>query len=99
MKEAVTSPGNLPESVSEDIKKLMSECWDGKPQKRPTFENVAKRLETIAAEPGRNYRLVKDAAGDVAPRRSIQTRSLMGRRDRGCSVRVPGIYGSVNENA
>ena len=97
MKEAVVDrgerPGNLPGSVPEEIKTLMSECWDGNPRKRPAFENVAKNLGTIAAKPGRNCRLVKDTAEDVAPC------STMGMRDRGCSVRVPGTYGSVNENA
>jgi serine/threonine protein kinase len=51
VKEAVLRgerPGNLPNSVTPDIKVLMSECWDNEPNNRPKFKIILQRLEAIA---------------------------------------------------
>jgi hypothetical protein len=41
-------PRNLPNSVTPDIKVLMSECWDKEPNNRPKFKIILQRLEAIA---------------------------------------------------
>ena len=35
----------IPEHMPEDFQKLMVQCWDTDAEKRPTFEEILKRLQ------------------------------------------------------
>ena len=35
----------IPEHMPEPFVKLMMECWDTDPEKRPTFEEILRRLQ------------------------------------------------------
>ena len=39
---------NIPEHMPDEFQKLMSQCWDTDAEKRPTFEEVLKRLQVGA---------------------------------------------------
>ena len=39
-----------PENCPEDVYKLMHDCWEVEPASRPTFSDIAKRLEEIASK-------------------------------------------------
>ncbi len=39
-------PGNAPEALWS----LMTRCWDKTPEERPTFAEIAKKLDDIVAE-------------------------------------------------
>lgn len=34
-------------AVPEEIKNLVMECWEPQPDNRPSFEQIAKRLQTL----------------------------------------------------
>ena len=37
----------LPSDLKSDLKVLIEECWDGKPEQRPTFSTICTRLQKI----------------------------------------------------
>ena len=39
---------SIPEHMPEDFQKLMVQCWDTDAEKRPTFEEILKRLQVGA---------------------------------------------------
>ena len=34
-------------SAAQELKRLVKQCWDPNPEKRPVFEEVVKRLDTL----------------------------------------------------
>lgn len=38
---------SLPHDLHPGLKGLMEQCWDGRPEKRPTFETICQQLEAI----------------------------------------------------
>lgn len=37
----------LPDDLNPDLKQLIVECWNGEPEKRPTFSTICQKLEKI----------------------------------------------------
>jgi serine/threonine protein kinase len=37
----------LPSDLNPDLKLLIEDCWDGKPERRPTFSTICQKLQTI----------------------------------------------------
>ena len=50
MRSAVIGEGLrpiLPSDLNPDLKLLIEDCWDGKPERRPTFSTICQKLQTI----------------------------------------------------
>jgi hypothetical protein len=37
----------IPDCISEEVKRLIGDCWKQKPRKRPSFEDILERLEEM----------------------------------------------------
>jgi hypothetical protein len=63
----------LPQEMSSDVKSLISRCWSGDPEKRPSFGDILIDLERIEFQllPGVNCGEVRRFLNDV---RSQQTK-------------------------